>query len=43
MTETKEIVPESNGQENNKNVDNNEEQTELESAIIRQVEYYFGE
>ncbi|CAB3231458.1 unnamed protein product [Arctia plantaginis] len=43
MTETKEIVSDSNGLENNKNADNNEEETELESAIIRQVEYYFGD
>lgn len=42
MTEAKEVVAESNG-ENNKQEEVSEEQNELESAIIRQVEYYFGE
>ncbi|CAH0726291.1 unnamed protein product, partial [Brenthis ino] len=42
MTEEKEVVPESNGQENNKE-NNAEEETDLEMAIIRQVEYYFGD
>lgn len=42
MTEAKEVVAESNGQENNKNEDNVQEDTDVENAIIRQVEYYFG-
>lgn len=41
MTEAKEVVAETNGQE--KKNDEIEDETELESAIIRQVEYYFGE
>lgn len=43
MTEEKE-VPEPNGQEPTEKVaDNQDDETEVESAIIRQVEYYFGE
>lgn len=43
MTEEKE-VPETNGQEPAEKVaENQEDVTELESSIIRQVEYYFGE
>lgn len=43
MTEEKvaEVPAESNGQE--KENDNSEEKTDLDIAIIRQVEYYFGE
>ncbi|CAH0603466.1 unnamed protein product [Chrysodeixis includens] len=41
MTEAKEVVAETNGQE--KKNDEIEEETELESGIIRQVEYYFGD
>lgn len=41
MTEEKEVATETNGQENDKE-NNAEEETHLESAIIRQVEYYFG-
>ncbi|XP_049871488.1 la protein homolog [Pectinophora gossypiella] len=40
MTE-KEVATETNGQEKNEN--NTGDETELESAIIRQVEYYFGD
>lgn len=41
MTE-EEVAKVTNGQ-NDKNKENDdEEETELESAIIRQVEYYFG-
>ncbi|XP_075991929.1 la autoantigen-like [Anticarsia gemmatalis] len=44
MTEAKEVVADSNGDENNKNAENGiDAETELESAIIRQVEYYFGD
>ncbi|PZC80276.1 hypothetical protein B5X24_HaOG214975 [Helicoverpa armigera] len=43
MTEAKEVVAETNGEENKKVEENVEEETELESAIIRQVEYYFGD
>lgn len=40
MTEEKEVATEKNGQvEEDKKA---EEDNELESAIIRQVEYYFG-
>ncbi|CAH0700850.1 unnamed protein product [Spodoptera exigua] len=42
MTEAKEVVAESNG-ENNKQEQPVEEENELETAIIRQVEYYFGD
>lgn len=46
MTEEK-VLSESNDQkptENaTKNVENQDDETEVESAIIRQVEYYFGE
>lgn len=43
MTEEKDVsANESNGQENNEHENKAEEETELESAIIRQVEYYFG-
>ncbi|XP_041976086.1 la protein homolog [Aricia agestis] len=41
MTEEKEITSESNGQENKES--NVDEETDLDSAIIRQVEYYFGD
>lgn len=40
MTEEKEVATEKNGQENS---ENKEVDSELESAIIRQVEYYFSE
>lgn len=44
MTETKEVVAETNGEENNKKEESLEDETsELESSIIRQIEYYFGE
>lgn len=44
MTEAKEVVAESNGEENNKKEESLEEEaSDLESSIIRQVEYYFGE
>ncbi|KAG6461775.1 hypothetical protein O3G_MSEX012853 [Manduca sexta] len=43
MTEEKEVAPETNGQENDEKNANVEEESELESAIIRQVEYYFGD
>lgn len=39
MTEEKEVATESNGQEKTEAPNN----PELEAAIIRQVEYYFGE
>lgn len=42
MTEENVVSP-SNGQESNeKENGTEEEQTDLEKAIIRQVEYYFG-
>lgn len=40
MTE-EEVQTKNNGQENNHS-EGNEEATDLENAIIRQVEYYFG-
>ncbi|KAJ8729678.1 hypothetical protein PYW08_001259 [Mythimna loreyi] len=44
MTEAKEVVAESNGEENNKKEESLDEETsDLESSIIRQVEYYFGD
>lgn len=44
MTETKEVVAESNGEESIKKEESLEEETsDLESSIIRQVEYYFGD
>lgn len=43
MTEDKEVVTETNGQEDNKNKENDGAETELDGAIIRQVEYYFGD
>ena len=44
MTEAKEVVAETNGEENNKKEESVDEETsELESSIIRQIEYYFGE
>ncbi|CAH2258270.1 jg4526 [Pararge aegeria aegeria] len=43
MTEEKEVVTETNGQENNDKENDTEELTDLESGIIRQVEYYFGD
>lgn len=44
MTEAKEVVAETNGDENNKKEESVDEETsELESSIIRQIEYYFGE
>lgn len=44
MTETNEVVAETNGEENNKKEDSLEDETsELESSIIRQIEYYFGD
>ncbi|XP_039762557.1 la protein homolog [Pararge aegeria] len=43
MTEEKEVVTENNGQENNDKENDTEELTDLESGIIRQVEYYFGD
>ncbi|XP_013181347.1 PREDICTED: la protein homolog [Papilio xuthus] len=42
MTEEKEVATETNGQENDKE-NNAEEETNLESAVIRQVEYYFSD
>lgn len=43
MTEEKEVISESNGQETTENVDKADEETELDSSIIRQVEHYFGD
>lgn len=43
MTEDKEVTVETNGQEENAKTENSEDETELDIAIIRQVEYYFGE
>lgn len=43
MTEAKEVVADTNGQENNKAEGNGEAENKLESSIIRQVEYYFGD
>lgn len=42
MTEEKE-APDTNGQENKEEENTSEDKTELESSIIRQVEYYFGD
>lgn len=42
MTEEKEVAAEANGQEKDNDINVNEEATELENSIIRQVEYYFG-
>lgn len=43
MTEEKEVVAaeQSNGQENDKE-NNMDEETDLDKAIIRQMEYYFS-
>ncbi|XP_034841098.1 la protein homolog [Maniola hyperantus] len=43
MTDEKEVVTETNEQENNDKEDDTEELTDLERGIIRQVEYYFGD
>lgn len=43
MTEDKEVTVETNGQEENAKTENSEDETELDIAIIRQVEYYFGD
>ncbi|CAK1603525.1 unnamed protein product [Parnassius mnemosyne] len=42
MTEEKEVVTDNNSQENGKE-NNSDEETDLDSSIIRQVEYYFGD
>ena len=43
MTEEKEVSSETNGQEDDNKINDKEDETELESSIIRQVEYYFGD
>ncbi|XP_023942363.2 la protein homolog [Bicyclus anynana] len=43
MTEEKEVLTESKEQENNEKENDTEELTDVESGIIRQVEYYFGD
>ncbi|XP_050362195.1 la protein homolog [Nymphalis io] len=37
------VVSETNGKETNKTENNTEEETDLDKAIIRQLEYYFGD